>query len=72
MLFLSIFRFSEEKLQCWISVVNLNTLSSKTPLIPVTHCAQKSQQQSCKIQEQKQCQEGGKILTYKGERGTKS
>ena len=31
MLFLSIFRFSEEKLQCWISVVNFNTLSSKTP-----------------------------------------
>ena len=31
MLFLSIFRFSEEKLQCWISVVNFNTLSSDTP-----------------------------------------
>ena len=31
MLFLYIFRFSEEKLHCWISVVNLNSLSSEPP-----------------------------------------
>ena len=43
MLFLSIFRFSEEKLQCWISVVNSNTLSSETPINTCySLCAEKS------------------------------
>ena len=43
MLFLSIFRFSEEKLQCWISVVNFNTLSSETPFNTCyLLCAEKS------------------------------
>ena len=43
MLFLSIFRFSEEKLHCWISVVNLNTLYSKTPFNTCySLCAEKS------------------------------
>ena len=42
------------------------------PLLAVTPCAPKSRQQSCKIREQQQCQERGKILSYKGERGKKS